>query len=116
MKKRDSFVVYRSFYEATKNLPDEDFAAIYRAINEYGLNHKGIELSPQNRALFGLIQPQLEANYRKYQNGSKPKAKRKQNGSKSEANVNVNDNVNENVNVNDNGFAFNPFSLLRVKE
>ena len=61
--------------------------------------------------IFKLIRPQLEANYRKFENGKKPKqkqkiskteAKEKQTESKTEANVNVNvnDNVNDNVNEN----------------
>ena len=119
--KRESFIVYRSFYEATKNLPVEDFAAIYKAINEYGLNHTELDLSPQNKALFGLIRPQLEANFKRYQNGSKAKANRKQKESKAVPNKNVNENVNVNVNdnVNENGFAsdlLNPFSLLGVQD
>ena len=61
--------------------------------------------------MFALIQPQLEANYKKYLNGKKPKEKTskpeandKQTISKTEGNVNanVNANVNTNANVNDN--------------
>lgn len=83
MAERDSFVFYRSFYESLKELPDENQLEIYKAIMEFALNQNEIELSNLSKAIFTLIKPQLEANYKKYINGKK--AKRKQNGSKSKA-------------------------------
>lgn len=105
--KRDSFIFYRSFFEAVSELPRENRIEIWEAICEYSLNFKDIELTGLSRTIFTLIKPQLEANNKRYSNGIKPKykqngskqeAKQKQNGSKSEANnnVNVNDNVNDN--------------------
>ena len=77
---------------------------------EYALNQKEIKLNGISKAIFSLVKPQLDANYKKYENGkqkkSKTEAKQKQNRSKTgtnvNENVNVNDNENVNVNVNDN--------------
>ena len=112
---RDSYIFYRSFYEAIKELPNENQLEIYNAIAEYSLNFKEVELSGLSKTIFTLIKPQLEANNKKYLNGSKPKqkqkiskteAKNKQKISKTEGNVNVNEECimkNENVlNVNNN--------------
>ena len=103
---RDSFIFYRSFYEAISELPKENQADTYNAIMQYALDQKEIELTGISKAIFSLVKPQLDANYKKYENGkqkkSKTEAKEKQIKSKTETNVNVNDNVNENVNVNDN--------------
>jgi len=76
-------------------------------------------------AMFKLIQPQLEANYKKWQNGNKggrPKQeesekepKDNQKETKNEPNVNVNDNVNENDNVFI-GLQLNDKSLFPIYE
>lgn len=103
---RDSFIFYRSFYEAISELPKENQADTYDAIMQYALNQKEIELTGISKAIFSLVKPQLDANYKKYENGkqkkSKKEAKVKQNESKAETNVNDNENVNVNDNVNDN--------------
>ena len=105
--KRDSMIIYRSFYEAIKELPKENQAEVWSAVYELGLNGKTIQLEGISKTIFTLIAPQLEANYKKFVNGSKPKtkhieskseAKPKQEISKSVANVN--DNVNDNENNN----------------
>ena len=112
---RDSFIIYRSFYEAISDLPATEQAAVWKAICEYSLNFELIELSGMASTVFKLVRPQLDANIKRYANGkkqdgsklkAKPKQKgseteanEKQKGSKREANENVNDNVNENVNV-----------------
>ena len=107
---RDSFIFYRSFYEAISELPKDNQADSYNAIMRYALDQEEIELTGISKAIFSLVKPQLDANYKKYENGkqkkSKTEAKQKQTKSKKVANVNenvnVNDNVNVNVNVNDN--------------
>lgn len=103
---RDSFIFYRSFYEAISELPKENQADTYDAIMQYALNQKEIELTGISKAIFSLVKPQLDANYKKYENGkqkkSKKEAKVKQNESKAETNVNDNENVNVNDNDNDN--------------
>lgn len=105
---RDSFIFYRSFYEAISELPKENQADSYNAIMRYALDQEEIELTGISKAIFSLVKPQLDANYKKYENGkqkkSKTEAKQKQTKSKKVTNVNdnVNVNVNDNVNENDN--------------
>lgn len=105
---RDSFIFYRSFYEAISELPKENQADSYNAIMRYALDQEEIELTGISKAIFSLVKPQLDANYKKYENGkqkkSKTEAKTKQTKSKKVTNVNENVNVNENENdnVNDN--------------
>lgn len=117
---RDSFIFYRSFYEAIKDLPQKDFNECIRAICEYGLNGQIVEVNGKmSKVAMTLILPQLEANIKRYANGSKGGRPKKTNGfenkkpmvSKTKTNgyetkkpnKNVNENDNENVNVNDNG-------------
>lgn len=103
---RDSFIFYRSFYEAISELPKENQADSYNAIMRYALDQEEIELTGISKAIFSLVKPQLDANYKKYENGkqkkNKTEAKQKQTKSKKVTNVNENENVNENVNVNVN--------------
>lgn len=106
---RDSFIFYRSFYEAIKEVPEDAQLQIYKAISIYALEQEEIELTGISKAIFSLVKPQLDANYKKYENGkqtkSKTKAKDKQKESKTETNVNDNENENVNDNVNENNNA-----------
>jgi hypothetical protein len=120
---RDSAIIYRSFYEAIKELPVDVQATVWQAICEYSLNFELIELDGIGQTVFRLIRPQLDANLKRYANGSKPKlmrtgskvpAKPKQAVSETVANDNNNDN--DNVNANGNGKtiakAFVPPTIL----
>ena len=114
---RDSFIFYRSFYEATKILPAKKRLKIYEMIIELGLNCKKIEEKDELiKSLFTLIEPQIVSNNKKYESGKRGGRPRKTdtslktngfenkktNGfSEKKANENVNDNDNENVNDND---------------
>jgi hypothetical protein len=104
---RESMIIYRSFFEAIKELPKEQQADVWNAVYELGLNNNEVQLTGISKTIFTLIKPQIEANIKKYINGKKPKtkpkeskieAKNKQTKSKTEGNVNVNVNVNDNVN------------------
>lgn len=107
---RDSIIFYRSFYEAISQLPLEMQGKVYSAIFEYSLNFNEIILEGLPKAIFTLIKPQLEANNRRYENGSKggrkkqketkTEPKRNQKETKIEANDNDNDNDNDNNNNN----------------
>jgi len=108
---RDSMLVYRSFYEAGKNLKSADRLKLYDAIFLYGMDLQEPELQGIVSTLFGLIKPNIEANIKKYKNGSKTKTKQnkskieandKQDESKREGNVDVNVDVNENEDEDDN--------------
>lgn len=106
-------IVYRSFFEAIKELPKENQADVWNTIFEFSLNFNEIELTGINKTIFTLIRPQLEANIKRFKSGSKTRAsskqtrskaeaKRKQNRSKTEANLNLNLNPNLNPNLNEN--------------
>ena len=96
---RDSFIFYRSFYEAISELPKENQADSYNAIMKYALDQEEIELTGISKAIFSLVKPQLDANYKKYENGKQKKSKTeaKQKQTKSKKVTNVNENVNVNV-------------------
>lgn len=108
---RDSFIFYRSFYEAIKDLPQKDFNECVKAICEYGLNGNIVEVKGKmSKMAMTLILPQLEANSKRYANGSKGGRPKKTNGFENKKpngyetkKPNKNVNENENENVNDNG-------------
>lgn len=123
--KRDTFVFYRSFYEAINDLNDKDQLAIYKAVSELALNFNEVELDGLPKTIFKLIKPQIEANNRRYLNGVKgakhgakggrPKTPNKT-PKKPQKNPKQtpNDNVNVNVNVNDNVYrGFRGLSITR---
>ena len=107
---RDSVVFYRSFYEAVKDFAPEDFKNSVCAIMEYGLNEKEPETSGIEKAIYLLAKPQIDANNRRYQNGTKggrPKTETEPNRNQTEPNRNQTEtkpkpkeNVKENVNNN----------------
>jgi hypothetical protein len=108
---RDSLIFYRSFYEAIKELPEENQLELYNAIFELGLNFQDADLTGLSKTVFTLIKPQIEANIKRFINGKQPKvkqekskteAKNKQSISKIKANNNNNVNNNNNYNENNN--------------
>ena len=119
----DSFVTYRSFHEALKELPPEQYGKIMYAINEYALNQNEIELSGVEKIVFTLIKPQLDANLKRQGNakfGSLGGRTKKENKNpmgyevsenenpmgyevSENENPNLNLNANENLNLNDDG-------------
>ena len=126
-KPRESFVFYRSFYDAINKCPADSRLVLYEAITRYALD--GIE--PRFEGILDLVwtlvKPQLDANWKRYLNGFKGGApvgnqnavkqpKNNQKTTKKQPNVNVNDN--DNVNVNDNkneNFDFY-FSFLETEK
>lgn len=115
---RDSVVFYRSFYEAIKDLPPDQFKDSVKAIMEYGLDGVEPETTGIEKTIYLLTKPQIDANNRKYQNGIKggrPKTKKEPRCSDEETkqepshNLDVTntepkekDKVNEKDNVKDN--------------
>ena len=111
---RESIVFYRSFYEAIKELPAEEFRNAVVAIMEYGLNDSEIDTSGVAKAILIMAKPQIDKNNKRYENGLRggTKPKRNQNETNPEPNPNQtvtkaepkrtnpepNDNVNDNVN------------------
>ncbi len=69
---RESFIFYRSFYEAIRELPDNIRLEVFTAITEYALYGKQPEnLKPFARGMFIVIKPNLDANTKRYENGTK---------------------------------------------
>ena len=69
---RESFIFYRSFYEAIKCMPAEVQAEIYPAVCEYALFGKMPKnLSEIAKGMFALIKPNIDTNTARYVNGTK---------------------------------------------
>lgn len=69
---RESFIFYRSFYEAIKCMPTDVQAEIYPAICEYALFGKMPKnLSDMARGMFTLIKPNIDVNTSRFENGKK---------------------------------------------
>lgn len=108
---RDSFIFYKSFYEAINELNSEDQLAIHQAICEFSLYGKEPEVTGITNAIWRLIRPQLEANRKRYESGSKGAEHGKKGGrpkknpkeTPKEPQKNPNETPNENGNGNGNG-------------
>ncbi len=108
---KESTIIYRSFFEAIKDLPKDSQANLWTAICEYSFNQNITELEGIDKTVFTLIKPQLDANNIRWENGCKggrPKTKPKPKDNQTEtkpipnANHNHNHNHNHNENVNEN--------------
>ncbi len=107
---RDSFIFYRSFFEAISDLPAKNQLELYQAIAKYSLELQETELSGLSNTIWKLIKPQLDANNKRFFDGSKggrPRSEKITSGLEEEItsgfeNKKPNNNVNVNVNVNEN--------------
>lgn len=104
---RDSFIFYRSFFEALLGMDKESQADCLMAIADYALNGTEPTLTPAVRLFFTLAKPQLDANNQRFENGKKGGRPKNQTETKTKPNENQTEtkpepNVNENVNVNVN--------------
>lgn len=129
---KESFVFYRSFYEALQDLKDKDRLKVYDSICELALNNKETELTGVSKTIFTLIKPQILANVKRYENGKKGGRPRKETigfaeketiglenektKQKPNENVNENENANVNVNVNKNENAVVSFFVEKYKK
>lgn len=68
---RESFIFYRSFFDALVGMDKENQADCLMAIADYALNGKDPTLTPAVRMFFTLVKPQLDANQKKYESGCK---------------------------------------------
>ena len=122
---RESFVFYRSFYDAIKDLPRDVQGEIYTAIMEYSLYGKETEnLKPIARSVFTLMKPQIDVNNKRFENGKRggrPKSEDKPKGNQNETKEKSKNNKNEtkdepNVNVNDNVYTENTTNVVSKKD
>ena len=90
MDERKAFSFYRSYYEASKDLPTkEDQADFLMAICSYIFDGVEPEITGVASAMFKLAKPNLDTSIKRAsvgQTGGKSKSNAKQNGSKPEAN------------------------------
>ena len=69
---RDSFVFFRSFFEAIKRMPPEVQTEVYPAIVEYALDGKEPKgLSDIAQGVFILVKPNIDASIARKENGKK---------------------------------------------
>ena len=68
---RDSFIFYRSFQKAIDACSQDDQLLIYKAIANYALDRVEPDLSGVAQVCWVLIKPQLDANWKRYDNGCK---------------------------------------------
>jgi len=117
---RDSCIFYRSFLEAIELLPKKYQLSFFLALFNYALNDEPPKnLAGSAAALFKALQPQIDANTRKYiagckggrpkqnQDETKDKPKHNQDITKPKPNDNDNDNANSNGNRNGSGSQAN---------
>ena len=71
MEKRDSFVFYRSFYDAICLLDSEQRMETLLAICEYALDGTERPLTGAPAAIMAIARANLDANQRRYENGKK---------------------------------------------
>lgn len=114
---RESFVFYRSFFEALEVLNNEQRGKCYAALAAYALN--GVvpdDSDPVVKMFFAMARAQIDANNQRYENGRKGGRPKNQTETKTKPNNNqtmteeqpkatqskteVEPNVNVNVNVN----------------
>jgi hypothetical protein len=108
---RDSFVFYRSFFEALNGLSDIEKGQCFSVIADYALN----SIIPEDmnavvRVFFTMARPQIDANIQRHENGCKggkfgnlggrPRKNPEETPKKPQENPNTTPNVNDNVNDN----------------
>lgn len=84
---RKQFTWYRSYYDALKELPAEEFRDIVLAVCAYALDGEEPELSGVARSIFTLIRPTLEVGRSRAENRSRAEQtslSEEQNGSRPE--------------------------------
>ena len=107
---RDSFVFYKSFYEAINNLEKEDQLEVYNAICEYSFSDNIPEtLTGVAKAMFILIKPNIDSANARYkasvENGKKGGRPRKNTTS----NVIVEANTEQSSPATNSNYEFNSY-------
>lgn len=144
MKRNNSFIFYASYYDAIKNLPEEEQGNIYKILVEYAIAQKQPKkLSATAKACFILIKPFLDNSINKYnasvENGKKggapkgnanakkqpknnpettqeqPKNNLKTTQHTSEKQPNINKNKNNNINNNINIIQNKTNTINKIK-
>ena len=125
---RDSFIFYRSYFEAIQEFDGKKQLKLFNSIAKYALYGEiPVGLNGIEKAVFSLIEPQLNANNKRYENGCKggrpriinqnqkeTETKPNQNQKETETKPNVNVNVNDNDNVDVNDEHLTPTELKKI--
>ena len=85
---RDSFVFYRSFYEACKELDAEDFKAAVMAICAHALDGEEPDIKGVSKAVYVMAKPIIDVNNIRYENGKKGGRPKNQTETKTKPNEN----------------------------
>lgn len=95
---RNSFVFYISFYDAIKDMENEEFAKCIRAMCEYAFNEKESDLDAASKLFLTMAKPQIDASNNRYdkcvENGMKGKKYGKLGGRPKKENPRENPNEN----------------------
>jgi hypothetical protein len=68
----ESFIMYESFYEAMESLHGEQFEKVMRTINDYAFYGTiPVSMDITTKMIFTLVKPQIDANSKRRNNGSK---------------------------------------------
>lgn len=78
-EKKESFIFYRSFFEALQDLKDKERLKVYDAICNLALDEKDTKLTGLPKTIFTLIRPQILSNTEKYKNGKKGRKTKERN-------------------------------------
>lgn len=77
VKRKDTVLIYESFYEAMKECDDDIQIKLFHAVMDYGLYNKHTQLSGIAKSLFLIMKPLIDSNVQNYNNakkgGKKPK-------------------------------------------
>jgi len=77
VKRKNSVLLYESFYEAMKECDDDIQIKVFHAVMDYGLYNKHTQLSGIAKSLFVIMKPLVDENVKNYNNakkgGRKPK-------------------------------------------
>ena len=85
---RDGMVFYRSFYEAVKELPPDEFKRCVTALLDYGLDGTEPKTDGIEKTVYIMAKPQIDKNNQRYTNGKAGGRKSNQTEIKAEPNNN----------------------------
>lgn len=67
----ETFIFYRSFYEAIIEFNDEDRLALYDAITKFAFKNEETIFTGMKKAIFSMATPLISASIKNYRNGAK---------------------------------------------
>lgn len=127
MQKKESFIIYKSFYGPIERMTDEQLGQLFRAIFQYQIDGADRDLQPEVHMAFQFFRNQFEVDQKKYEkvcekrskaaskrwdedaSASKSIQKDSKDADNDNDNVNVNAKKHDNVKEKENGLM-NPFS------